>query len=526
MDQTAGDRSIFTGSSFLPGNDGQLSLLVDLITLTLGIRIQPHHQNLLGERMMARVKTLGFASLHEYCQRLIATQQTPTSPEWQILIESLTITESYFFRDQGQCELLRNQILPELIKRKRQANGVSGKPSLRLWSAGCSTGEEAYSLAMLIQELLPDYPSWDVLILATDINQPSIKFAQQGIYSDWSFRTLAPELKNRYFRQSRKGWEIEPSIRKMVSFQSGNLVRDHYPDCNQKIYDLDLILCRNVFIYFDAKAIALVLEKFYRSLAPGGFLLTGHTELHGQNLGKFQVRNLPNSVIYQHPLIAESYLPAEPASKLNFPILRQAEKVSREISFQRRCHGVDDSSARKKSDVFLMLELETIQQDLLTQAKQLLAQKAYAEVIRLTKQVIALDSGSFQAYCLMAEAYANLGLYSEANQTCQQAIQINPLAIEPYLILAKIAEEQRDLNAAKLFLRRIIYLCPTSAYAYFELGSLYEQEANQKQAQKTWRSLLEILKNLPPEQPIHSNQKMTVAELQVQVFRNLNKASH
>lgn len=517
-----GDRFISTGSNFSSESNRPLSQLVDLIATTLGIRLQPHHQETLREKIISCMKASGCSSLPDFCQQLTAPEQTARNAAWQVLIEALTITESYFFRDQGQFELLRNQILPELIERKRRLSPAWSKPSLRLWSAGCSTGEEAYSLAILVQELLPDYQAWNLLILATDINQPSIEIAQQGIYRDWSFRLLAPETKHRYFRQHKKGWEIDPTIRKMVSFRPGNLVKDPYPDAQNQIDDLDLILCRNVFIYFDAQAISLVLEKFYHALAPGGVLLTGHTELHGQSTEKFQVISLPKSVVYQHPVVTDSLHPN--ASKLNLqpPVLKKLEKTEQNIIAQKP----DSFSTDKKiSGLPLISQLERVQKTLLEQAKQLLGQKAYAEVIQVAKHLISLDPHSFQTYCLMAEAYANLGYYADANQAGQQAIQRNPLAIEPYLILADVAEEQGDLNAAKHFLKRVIYLCPTSAQAYFELGCLYEQEGNKKQAQKTWRSLLEILKNLPPEQGIDANQKMTVAELQIQVLKNLAKVS-
>lgn len=509
------DRPILFEPNPQPSDDFSLSQMVDLIADTFGIQIQPQYQDTLKKNLLTRIRALGLCSLNDYYQFLVAINQlVPGATEWQELISLLTVTETYFFRDQGQMSLLKNQLLPELIERKRDlsltqcnvANGEFYRPTLRLWSAGCSTGEEAYSLAILVKELIPDYQAWDILILGTDINQPAIALAQQGIYSDWSFRAITPEIKSRYFRSHKKGWKIDPAIQAMVTFQPGNLMQDNYPAYTSSIHDFDLIICRNVFIYFDFNAIAQVIDKFYCSLAPGGFLLTGHTELHTHKTEAFQVKNFPQSVVYQrHSGLDEK-------SKDLHPLTPAAK-------FESRKTEIFSPSLPSLGTRF---DVNANTQTLLDAAKESLIQKAYADAIQIAKQLIALAPQHFQAYCLMAEAYANFGDYSQANQACQQALQINPLAIEPYHLLAQIAEEQGDHNSAKLFLKRIIYLAPSSVTAHLELGSIYEREGNEKQAQKIWRSLLEILQSLPPEQAIDSHNQQNTAELKAHVLKHLN----
>ncbi|MDX2242731.1 MAG: CheR family methyltransferase [Leptolyngbyaceae cyanobacterium bins.302] len=483
MNLMISDRPPLLSSTPQIGDDINLLRLIDLVANTLGIHIQPQHQPDFKKTLLTRIRTLGLSSLNAYYQHLMTRNQSISGrTEWQKLISLLTVTETYFFRDQGQFWLLKNQILPELIERKRQVlvNSNNGqKPTLRIWSAGCSTGEEAYSLAMLLKDLIPDYREWDILILGTDINQPAIELAQQGIYSDWSFRTTDPEIRSRYFRAHKKDWKIDSSIQSMVTFQAGNLVQDPYPDYISRIHELDLILCRNVFIYFDCNAIAQVLQKFYHSLIPGGFLLTGHAELHGQNTQPFQVKSFPQSVIYQ-----------------------------KEISYP---------------DPLLFKEVEGLNsiprpQALLDARQQSLTQKAG---FIQTEQLLNPNSQPFQTYCLNAESYANLGHYTDAAQACQQALQINPLAIEPYHVLAQIAEEQGDIHSAKLFLKRIIYLTPDAISAYLELGAIYQQEGNAKQAQKTWRSLLEVLNSLSQEQVINDHNPQTIAELKVHILKHI-----
>ncbi|NEU81667.1 protein-glutamate O-methyltransferase CheR [Nostoc sp. UIC 10630] len=515
MNQISGDRPILFEPNPQRNDDFSLSQMVDLIADIFGIQIQPQHQDTFKKNLLTRLRALGLSSLNDYYQLLLATNQLiPSATEWQELICLLTVPETYFFRDQGQISLLKNQLLPEFIKRKREisltqcnaANGGFYRPALRLWSAGCSTGEEAYSLAILVKELIPDYQGWDILILGTDINQSAIALAQQGIYSDWSFRASTPEIKSRYFRSHKKGWKIDPAIQAMVTFQPGNLMQDSYPAYASNIHDLDLIICRNVFIYFDFKAIAQVIDKFYCSLAPGGFLLTGHTELHGQKTEPFQIKNFPQSAVYQRHSSLD-----EKSKALH--LLTPAPKLeSRETEISKPFLP----SLGTGFDVSI-----NTQQTLLDAAKESLTQEAYTDVIQIAKQLITLTPQQFQAYCLMAEAYANFGDYSQANQACQQALQINSLAIEPYHLLAQIAEEQGDHKNAKLFLKRIIYLAPTSVTAHLELGSIYEREGNVKQAQKIWRSLLEILENLPQDQAIDDSSQKNTAELKTHVLGQL-----
>ncbi|MBW4423298.1 MAG: hypothetical protein KME50_02240 [Nostoc desertorum CM1-VF14] len=516
MNQISSDRPILFESNSQHSDDFSLSQMVDLIADTFGIHIKPQYQDTLKKNLLTRIRALGLCSLNDYYRFLVANQLVPGATEWRELISLLTVTETYFFRDQGQMSLLKNQLLPELIERKRElsltqcnaANGEFHRPTLRLWSAGCSTGEEAYSLAILVKELIPDNQAWDILILGTDINQPAIALAQQGIYSDWSFRTTTQEIKNRYFQSHKKGWKIDSAIRAMVKFQPGNLMQDNFPAYASSIHDFDLIICRNVFIYFDFNPIAQVIGKFYCSLTPGGFLLTGHTELHGQKTEPFQVKNFPQSTVYQR----HSSLNKQ-SKVLNTIIPAAIESRKTEIS----------SPSLPTLGTRLSVSANT--QTLLDAAKESLIQKAYADVIQITQQLIALAPQQFQAYCLMAEAYANFGDYSQANQACQQALQISPLAIEPYHLLAQIAEEQGDHNSAKLFLKRIIYLAPSSVTAHLELGSIYEREGNEKQAQKIWRSLLEILQNLP-QQAIDSHSQQTTAELKAHVLKHLNSTSY
>ena len=263
-----------------------------LLAHRTGLKLDEKDMDTLRDVVAARLAATGVAEA-AYCQ-LLEADSGASGDEWKELVGRLTVGESYFFRDAGQFELLRHWILPELIEARKTSR------TLRLWSAGCSTGEEPYSLAILLDMLLPDPAGWDVSIIGTDVNRHAIHSARQGVFSAYALRSLNDDLiKARYFIQRDRHWILDEAIRARVRFEYGNLVADSFPVYSTQLHDMDLILCRNVFIYFDHEAIALVLPKLVNTLRLGGYLLTGHGELIGQNPGLLHTRLYPESVVYQ-----------------------------------------------------------------------------------------------------------------------------------------------------------------------------------------------------------------------------------
>lgn len=313
-------------STYWQMNELLMERFVQLMAIHTGLSFRDRDREALAKKIWKRIKACKLSTPEEYYQLLVmGTTASPLPQNWrpnQLLTESdrqreigrrewkqlmplVTTGESYFFRDKGQFWLLRNAILPSIIQQQKQIwyeQGEGGsKPSLRIWSAGCSTGEEPYSLAIMVKELIPNLKEWDISIVGTDINQELIEKARMGVYSSWSFRTIETGQQKTYFQQTKGEWRINQEIRSLVSFHQGNLVADSFPNPALDICQMNLILCRNVFVYFDTPSIALVLEKFYNTLKPGGYMITAHAELHGQDLAMFHPLIFSQSVIYQKP---------------------------------------------------------------------------------------------------------------------------------------------------------------------------------------------------------------------------------
>lgn len=417
----------------------------------------------------------------DYLQ-LLKNDTADTRAEWQQFIILLTTGETYFFRDKGQFSIIRNYLLPEIMERRKASR------SLRLWSAGCATGEEAYSLAIIVSELIPDYHTWDVRIIGTDINKQAIEKAERGIYSPWSFRTVDPGVQNRYFSRINNEWELDEKIRRMVKFRTGNLIEDVYPDYESDIHDMDLILCRNVFIYLDSDKVSSALEKMKNTLSEGGYLITGHTELHAQNLNGLRTRVFPESVAYQK----------------SSPVISQVEEKQEAVENNSSSKGIREKNPKSKAQN-LNLSMED--------AHRFLYNGAYDLAIGILEQVVRDNPRHFDAYYLMAQGYANSGEYEKAADCCKKAIGIDATAANPYFLLAHIAEAQGDDDEAKNVLKKAIYLAPTFVAAYLELGALYERGHDANRARKMRTTAMELLNTLPSGKAIEPYKETTAGEL-------------
>jgi chemotaxis protein methyltransferase CheR len=230
---------------------------------TCGLHFSHHRRSELEHGIGQAFAASTCTTLAEYYQRL--TGVNPDTVELDRLINAVTVNETHFFRDEGQFNALYTYVLPLLIERQRATR------TLRIWSAGCASGEEPYSVAMLLRELLPDVDQWAITILGTDINTEALNRARQATYGEWAFREdRARQWRSRYFRPiTTNRHELIPAVREMVTFARLNLAEPSYPTFETNTTMLNLILCRNVTIYF-SKTATQVVERFYHSLVRAG----------------------------------------------------------------------------------------------------------------------------------------------------------------------------------------------------------------------------------------------------------------
>ncbi|MDM8541982.1 CheR family methyltransferase [Desulfococcaceae bacterium HSG9] len=466
-----------------------------IIVERTGLYLRTQDNEKLIQAVNRRTAILKLSSAHEYyCQ--LSDDSHSQSPEWQKFILMLTTAETFFFRHKGQFGLLRDHILPQILWKHRHDR------TMRLWSAGCSTGEEPYSLAMLINELLPDWERWNILLLGTDINASAIAKAKTGIYGDWSFRMVDPDIKKRYFKY-KSGWVIDRHIRAMVTFRTGNLRQDPFPDTASQIYDIDLILCRNVFIYFTFEAISAVVKKFCAALTDEGFLMTGYNELHGQNLHNLKARSFQTSTIYQQNNVTKSQMPgitskAKSSQSVKIgqsgtaltapPNNRFAPHVTGDFLITHSQSDKKPASEPQPSNNFTV-SIETG-----------LPEKADVRAIDKSAKVTPDDTADkIEALYLKAKSYANSGKLAKAITFCRQIMAMENSDINSCYLLACIMQEKGEPETAKKYLKRIIYFHPDYIAAYVELAALYEAEHDFKWAKKMWLTALNLLAQVSPD---------------------------
>ncbi|MDB4935637.1 MAG: Chemotaxis protein methyltransferase CheR [Labilithrix sp.] len=276
-------------------------LLRDLVSERLGIWFGPESRLSLERRLRERLTVRGLASYGDYYQLL---KYSPLAhEEWDEAAELLTTHETYFFREDYQLRAFKNELLPMLAERGKQ------RRRLHVWSAGCSTGEEAYTIAMLVLES-GLFEGWEVRVYGSDLSKKCIAAARRGVYGPTSFRTTSDEAKRAWFvaapgRQDASGGEclgVSPVVRGLCHFGQMNLLDE---ERTHLVGRCDVIFCRNVLIYFDGPRRKRVIEMFHERLVHGGVLLLGHAESLLNVSTAFELLHLKEDLVYRKPMASQ-----------------------------------------------------------------------------------------------------------------------------------------------------------------------------------------------------------------------------
>ncbi len=269
--------------------DAEFRMLADLLRRHCGLHFGADSRCLLEGRVARRMRELDLSSFSAY--HYLIRKEGPGQGEFARLVDEVVTNETYFLRERGQLRALLGEILPEL-RRERPSAPVP------IWCAGCSSGEEPYSIVMLGLEAGFE-PGVDFRVYASDISHRMLRKARQGLYREASFRCTDPELRARYFVEKDGHWRINDSVKKHVDFIHLNLLD---PSKVALLGSMDVILCRNVIIYFDVESKRRLIQTFFDKLRPGGHLLLGHSESLINLSNALELRHLKNDLVYRRPL--------------------------------------------------------------------------------------------------------------------------------------------------------------------------------------------------------------------------------
>ncbi len=488
--------------------DQQLCRLSNFVTGWLGLHFPKKRWRDLERIITQTTPELGCPDTDSCIERLLAGQFSKDQEE--ILASRLTIGETYFFREQKSFEILENRILPDLIASRR-----GREQRLRIWSAGCSTGEEPYSLAIMLSRLIPDLQEWQITILATDINSSALGKAVHGVYSDWSFRGVPQWIRQRYFTKTPEGrHELSCDIRRMVTFSILNLAEDNYPSLSTNTNAMDIILCRNVLMYFESKQQQQVIRCFKRSLLDGGWLVVSPCETSSAYSDCFETVIFPGAVFYKKNKQngkAQVIAPLVPAgvSEARIPFPHVPVPAPKPLP---------PTSPPAPDTVKPAVPLTQL--PIYEEALALYHQGNYEEAADILSVLLARSEAGIgtqpalvKFVALMAQAQANRGEIALALEWVDKAIVFDKLNAELYYLRATIFQEQGEIPKAMASLKQAIYLDQAFVMAHFALGMLTLQDGKPVEADKHLENVLSLLGTCPGDDTVSAAEGMTAARL-------------
>ncbi len=536
-----------------------------LILRRSGLHFTENRRRDLERGLQQALEQSGYSSLDDYYDHL--AHNHTRAREWEQLICHLTIGETYFFRDRSQFQALRQHVLPEIISLKRASSR-----QLRIWSAGCATGEEPYSVAILLRELLPDLSEWQITILATDINREALARAEAGLYGPWSFREQGWEpVRDTYFTRQGKLWQLDRRVRDMVSFAYLNLAEDPYPALMNNTVAFDLILCRNVTIYFTLDTTQRVVDQFYEALIERGWLVVGHSEPSLVVYARYEPHNYPGAVLYQkldgvtsldlswleewdlsRPAdradvdLTMPFFPAStgPAGQHTDPVQSERYAQARDLleqeegrvgattdtvrqgvpalSEQAGQPAVADTTPEGAPPQGATPDRALTSAELCTEAEELVAQKRVEEALERLQCAMKCDPNCARAGYLVAKLRADGGHWEDARYWCEWALERDPLLVQAHFLSGLLHSQEGNVELALGAMKRVVFLDRDAVLGHYWLANLYEELGKPERARKSLETAAQLLAVLPPQAEIPWSEGMTAGRLRYIVQRQRN----
>jgi chemotaxis protein methyltransferase CheR len=468
----------------------QLRRFLQRIENQLGLVFAETKYGRLQKHLTTRIKELECENVDDYLDILIDKRRQKDEFAWWSNV--LTVGETFFYRNQAQWQALQQCVIPELMKRHQKDR------EMRFWSAGCATGEEPYTLAILLNEVISTLSSWQVDILATDVNPEFIKSAKKATYSKRSVRELSSEILRKYYDKKDNQYILREKIKKMVSFMTLNLVSDWQRSFDWQHGYFDVILCRNVIIYFNHERAQQVVIALSERLNDNGYLFLGHTEsLFGMNLD-FVVERFGNTFYYRKSREQEILSPesssvilAPSMPKPAFPLLTPS--MALQHANRRRIHlkhefqltTVPNSNG----------QIPSLQPTPETDKSGSVLPLGEKEILTKGKKLLQEDS------------------FEEAERLLTAAAEEHPLSGNIHLLHGITSKTQGKMDEALRAFRRVLYLDTNNLLARFYLASLWQAQGTYERATTQYQMLLKQTQNLEQNAIVAGTEDLTVGLL-------------
>lgn len=448
-----------------------------------------------------------FQDFHDYLSKTI-----PGKMMLKAIIDDVTIGETYFFRNEPQLEVFQEHILPEIIA----FNKKTGKKKITIWSSGCSTGEEAYTLAILLMENLGYHlkkENWSIDILGTDINRDSINVAKKGIYKgNRPKRHLQRMIMDKYFDQNDEGIiQVKPFLSEMVSFAHHNLIKDPYNF--PQMINPDVIFCRNVTIYFNLETTKKLIEKFYQCLRDKGYLFLGHSETLWKINTKFKSLDYAKGFVYQKNFSHYSSIEEKKDKNQFFPLfkLEESNAQTEKITTPKESSSISNLSSMSELERLMGIDSKY------HEGVSLFDQKKYDESLKCFEEILSIDSNYLLAYFAIANIYCNEDHNEKAIQYLDELIQKDSLYIDAYFLKGIVLMKMNQLEESIEALKKVIYIDPDHTLAYFHLMNLYQKTQNINQCKIAMKNILLICSRENKKEIVPLTDHITYGQLETLV---------
>ncbi len=423
-------------------------------------------------------EVFGFQDVETFIHWIMSTELNQRQVE--VLARFLTVGETYFMREKRVFEALDSQIIPDLLRERRMKES-----SINIWSAGCCTGEEPYSVAIMLDQLIPDIQAWNISILGTDINPLFLQKANRGIYTEWSFRGTPASIRERYFKKvGSREFMIIDRIKQMIHFSYLNLAKDPFRTSGIGPEPMDIIFCRNVLMYFKPDRVEEIVNKFYDVLNEDGWLIVGPSESAHIYFSKYESVEFPGAILFRKSL--------KPKNKPEKIIRRQKKKA-----IYHTLPTVKKKVARPALKPALRAEPEKTKSEkkqVFSQALQYYREKKYQAVAEAVEQFLTISTNpDIRMMLLLSKAYANLGRLEQAMNWCTKAINHDKLNPRCYHLQGSLFQEQDRLEEAAQSYQRVLYLNPDYPMAHFMLGNVCRQQGKVRESNKYFSNVLSLL---------------------------------
>jgi chemotaxis protein methyltransferase CheR len=458
-------------------SDDRLEQLARYLVRNTGLHFPAPKLGDLERNILAAAKDFGFKDIDVCIDWLLSSSLTRSRMD--VLTRHLTIGETYFFREKQSLDVFSKSILGEV--RERHA----GDRCLRIWSAGCASGEEPYSIAIMLKETMPDLADWHITILATDLNANFLEKALRGIYSKWSFRQCPPAIRGKYFTAVDKGsFEIKPEIKKMVNFGYLNLASDVFPSVWNNTDAMDVIFCRNVLMYFASDVVERVLGNFHRGLVDGGYLIVSPSETS--------------------PVFRPRFSPSRFARGLS--VYRKSGVASTAGDEVMEVCKISPQPTMALPEAAVVGPSQVVPAGVESAPEMPVSKEIIVESVEI-KQDNAVDM------LRLARTCANHGHLAEAAQWCRKAIAVNKLDPDAYYLLGSVLLEQGQIEEAIMCFKRVLYLDPDFVLAHFALGNLTLRLGRTGEAARHFTNTLVLLRKCQPGDILPGSEGITAGQL-------------